>query len=191
MDEKKRVEGELRSSRPASWEQIPDIDLYKDQLTEYLKRQHIGFVLGMEEPLTSAMINNYIKVGVLPRAKGKRYDRDHIAYLTAVALLKQVLSVQETGDLLGIALADHDESAEEGDAEDRGEGADDEAVKKFYGEFTKDLDAALCEEADKLTKVKSMDDLSDLAMKLAVRSYADKLLCRELLQLTKGQNPEF
>ena len=47
MDEKKRVEGELRSSRPASWEQIPDIDLYKDQLTEYLKRQHIGFVLGI------------------------------------------------------------------------------------------------------------------------------------------------
>ena len=73
MDGSKELEKQLRENRPAEWEQIPDIDLYKDQLTEYLKRQHIGFVLGMEEPLTSAMINNYIKVGVLPRAKGKRY----------------------------------------------------------------------------------------------------------------------
>ena len=88
MSEKEELEKELKEQRPAGWEQIPDIDLYKDQLTEYLKRQHIGFVLGMEEPLTSAMINNYVKAGVLPRAKGKRYDRDHIAYLTVGSRVK-------------------------------------------------------------------------------------------------------
>ena len=104
MKAKKQLEEELRTERPAPWDQIPDIDLYKDQLTEYLKRQHIGFAMNVEDPLTSAMINNYIKVGVLPRANGKRYDRTHIAYLTAVALLKQVLSVQETGELIGLGL---------------------------------------------------------------------------------------
>ena len=162
---KEKLEEELLTERPSSWEQIPDIDLYKDQLTEYLKRQHIGFVLGMEEPLTSAMINNYVKVGVLPRAKGKRYDREHIAYLTCVALLKQVLSVQETGDLLDIVV--------------------DDDVKDFYGRYEKTLDEALCKAADELKKAESEDELKELAMKLAVQSYADKLLARELIGMLK------
>lgn len=160
---REELEEKLRTERPAAWDQIPDIDLYKDQLTEYLKRQHIGFVLGMEEPLTSAMINNYIKVGVLPRANGKRYNRDHIAYLTAVSLLKQVLSVQETGDILKLA----------GDKGD---------VKDFYEEYADMLDEALESAADELGKAEE-NDLRGLAMKLAVQSYADKLLARELINL--------
>ena len=168
MDGSKELEKQLRENRPAEWEQIPDIDLYKDQLTEYLKRQHIGFVLGMEEPLTSAMINNYIKVGVLPRAKGKRYDRDHIAYLTAVSLLKQVLSVQETGALLGMSIEDDD-------------------VKAFYGKYSDMLDDALNGVAEELSKAKSGDDVRKLALKLAVRSYADKLLSRELISMVSEE----
>ena len=166
MSEKEELEKELKEQRPAVWEQIPDIDLYKDQLTEYLKRQHIGFVLGMEEPLTSAMINNYVKAGVLPRAKGKRYDRDHIAYLTAVSLLKQVLSVQETGKLLEMSM----------------EGQD---VQEFYKQYTDELDKALSSEAETLEKIDSADELKRTALMLAVRSYADKLLSRELIKLAE------
>ena len=166
MSEKEELEKELKEQRPAGWEQIPDIDLYKDQLTEYLKRQHIGFVLGMEEPLTSAMINNYVKAGVLPRAKGKRYDRDHIAYLTAVSLLKQVLSVQETGKILEMSM------------EGRG-------VQEFYKQYTNELDKALSSEAETLEKIDSADELKRTALMLAVRSYADKLLSRELIKLAE------
>ena len=160
--DKADLEEALRTMRPAEWGQIPDIDLYKDQLTEYLKRQHIGFALGMEEPLTSAMINNYIKSGVLPRAKGKRYDRDHIAYLTAVALLKQVLSVQETGSLLDTVMSGSE-------------------VKDFYGRYAGALDSALLKAADELSGADTDDKLRDLALDLAVESYADKLLAREIL----------
>lgn len=160
---KEELEEAFRTERPAEWDQIPDIDLYKDQLTEYLKRQHIGFVLGMEEPLTSAMINNYIKSGVLPRAKGKRYDRDHIAYLTAVSLLKQVLSVQETGEFLN-------------------EEVKDENVRGFYEKYIGELDQALAAAAEKLREAGSDDDIPDLILKLAVSSYTEKLLCRELLK---------
>ena len=166
MSEKEELEKELKEQRPARWEQIPDIDLYKDQLIEYLKRQHIGFVLGMEEPLTSAMINNYVKAGVLPRAKGKRYDRDHIAYLTAVSLLKQVLSVQETGKILEMSM----------------EGR---SVQEFYEQYTDELDKALSSEAETLEKIDSADELKRTALMLAVRSYADKLLSRELIKLAE------
>ncbi len=167
--EKDELKKKLEETRPAPWEQIPDIGLYKDQLTEYLKRQHIGFVLEEEEPLTSAMINNYIKAGVLPRANGKRYGRDHVAYLTAVSLLKQVLSVQETGELLGAQT----------------DGGD---VRDFYERYRDELDAALNAASGKLCGPEGCsgdgtdkERLSELALRLAVESYADKLLCREIL----------
>lgn len=167
--EKDELKKKLEEARPAPWEQIPDIGLYKDQLTEYLKRQHIGFVLEEEEPLTSAMINNYIKAGVLPRANGKRYGRDHVAYLTAVSLLKQVLSVQETGELLGAQTAGGD-------------------VRDFYERYRDELDAALSAASGKLCGPEGCsgdstdkERLSELALRLAVESYADKLLCREIL----------
>ena len=57
----------------------------------------------MGESLTSAMVNNYIKDGAMPRAEGKRYSRTHLAYLTALCALKQVLSVKDAGLLLAAA----------------------------------------------------------------------------------------
>ena len=36
------------------------------------------------------MVNNYTKNALVPRAEGKKYNRDHLAYLTFVCILKQV-----------------------------------------------------------------------------------------------------
>ena len=82
----------LETQRPADWEKLPDISLYMDQVIAYLPRQQIRF--GEGEEMTSAMVNNYIKDGLLPRAEGKRYNRTHLAYRTAISALKQVLSVK-------------------------------------------------------------------------------------------------
>ena len=94
----------LEEKRPNKWDDIPDIDLYMDQVLSYMPRQHAG--LELDENLTAAMVNNYIKKGLLPRAKGKKYNREHIAYLTAICLLKQVLSVTDTGELLKARIED-------------------------------------------------------------------------------------
>ena len=94
---KERLEGE----RPVDWEGFPDIGLYMDQLISYMPRQLIHY--GEGEALTSAMVNNYIKDGAMPRAEGKRYSRTHLAYLTALCALKQVLSVKDAGLLLDAA----------------------------------------------------------------------------------------
>ena len=58
MDKIKEFKEQLRNARPEEWEQIPDIDLYMDQVISYMTRQHIGLGLENEETLTSAMINN-------------------------------------------------------------------------------------------------------------------------------------
>ncbi len=69
MDLKERMEHE----RPAQWHELPDIALYMDQIIAYMPRQLIRF--DDREALTSAMVNNYIKDGLVPRAAGKRYGR--------------------------------------------------------------------------------------------------------------------
>ena len=52
-----------------------------------------------DDGLTAAMVNNYTKSGLVPRAEGKKYNRDHLAYLTAICVLKRVMSTKDM-DLL-------------------------------------------------------------------------------------------
>lgn len=87
-----------------------DIALYMDQIISYLPRQLIHF--DDSEELTSAMVNNYIKEGLVPRAAGKRYGPIHLGYLTAVCALKKVLSVRDMGILIAAGEA-RDKTPEE------------------------------------------------------------------------------
>lgn len=97
MDELQNLKDRMERERPTAWKDLPDIALYMDQLISYMPRQLIRFDEG--NALTSAMVNNYIKDGLVPRAEGKRYGPIHLGYLTAVVALKQVLSVRDIGAL--------------------------------------------------------------------------------------------
>ncbi|QIB68577.1 DUF1836 domain-containing protein [Aminipila butyrica] len=162
MDELKELKKALQEQRPNEWEDIPDIDLYMDQVLNYMVRQHIGLESG--ETLTSAMVNNYIKKELLPRAKGKRYERQHIAYLTAICLFKQVLSVDSTKELLDSQLTDSD-------------------IKGFYKKYRTKLDQSYNEVAEKIDENMDKQEISELVLELAVSSYAQKMACERLLEL--------
>ena len=83
VEEIRELKERLERERPVEWEAFPDIGLYMDQLISYMPRQLIHY--GEGESLTSAMVNNYIKDGLVPRADGKRYGPIHLGYLTADA----------------------------------------------------------------------------------------------------------
>jgi hypothetical protein len=158
---KAQLHQRLSEQRPVAWDQLPDISLYMDQVVSYLPRQLIRF--GEEEQLTSAMVNNYSKEGLLPRAEGKKYSRTHLAHLTAICALKQVLSVREIKAILSLAGAETRADA-------------------FYARFCAVLDEALSETADKLSDDDG-EDLPALALKLALSSYANKLACQRILDI--------
>ena len=103
MDELQNLKDRMERERPTAWKDLPDIALYMDQLISYMPRQLIRFDEG--NALTSAMVNNYIKDGLVPLAKGKRYGPIHLGYLTAVVALKQVLSVRDIGALMSAGRA--------------------------------------------------------------------------------------
>lgn len=162
-DKLRAFKEQLLTCRPEKWEQIPDLDLYMDQVINYMERQHIGLGESGDETLTSAMVNNYVKHGLLPRAKGKKYSREHMSYLTAICLLKQVLSVGETGALLEKEM-EHC------------------SIESFYEKYLRTLDAAFSETADMIEPDADDEELTALALSMAVESYAKMLACKKILQ---------
>ncbi len=77
------------------WNELPDIDLYMDQVVNILDRNLGCFASDNTKIVTSTMINNYVKQKVVKPPKNKKYDRVHLAYLIPVCILKQVLSISE------------------------------------------------------------------------------------------------
>ena len=70
--------------------EIPDVGLYLEQTTKYINSflEPIGF------EITSAMIKNYVKKGLLKNPEKKQYYADHIAHLIAVSVLKNVIPLE-------------------------------------------------------------------------------------------------
>ena len=56
--------------------------------------------------MTKSMVNNYVKVGMIPRPTGKKYDRDHLAMLIMIGVLKQALSMESISRLLEVVCRD-------------------------------------------------------------------------------------
>ncbi len=166
MEELKELKNRLLEERPQGWDDFPDIGLYMDQIISYMPRQLIHY--GDGETLTSAMVNNYIKDGMLPRAEGKRYSRTHLAYLTAICALKQVLSVRGASLLVGAGTVSRD-------------------AEYLYGYFCGELDKALAETGQALDEETAEKDLPKLALGLALRSYADKLACERILDIIRAR----
>ena len=164
MEELEELKKRLEEERPMVWDGFPDIGLYMDQVISYVSRQLITYDGG--ETLTPAMVNNYIKDGLLPRADGKKYARTHLAYLTAICALKQVLSVRDASRLIGAGVAFPEKD-----------------TKGLYEYFCRELDRALTETAESLDENLTEDRLPALALGLALRSYADKLACQRVLSL--------
>ena len=88
------------------YDEIPDIDLYMDQLLAYIdKILSPFFEHSNEKILTTSMVNNYVKQGVLPPTVKKRYSRQHVILLIEICLAKQLYSIQEIGKLLAVQNA--------------------------------------------------------------------------------------
>ena len=73
-------------------EDIPNIDLYMDQVTSFLNTRLKSTTRnkGEDKILTKTMINNYTKAKVLPPPVKKKYGRMHIMLLIMIFHLKTV-----------------------------------------------------------------------------------------------------
>ena len=111
MRETDEAAGALRAEL-APWDQLPDLGLYMDQVITYLERMFAPMrPHAAEKLITSAMINNYVKAGLVPRPAGKKYERAHLAALVMVTTLKASMRMDAIARLLRAPSAPEDPRA--------------------------------------------------------------------------------
>lgn len=87
---------------------IPNIDLYMDQVTTYLNgkfntsKRHDG-----DKLLTKTMINNYAKSRLLPPPEKKKYSKDHMIILILIFFFKNVISINDIQTIVTPLLKDY------------------------------------------------------------------------------------
>ena len=84
-------------------EDIPNIDLYMDQVTSYIdsRLKKTARHQGTDRILTKTMINNYAKNDLLPPPDKKKYNKEHILLLVFIYYFKNILSISDIQQMLG------------------------------------------------------------------------------------------
>lgn len=154
-----------KESDTVGWDRLPEIYLYMDQVLTYMNKQLCLFERDENTCLlTSSMINNYVKDGVLPRPEQKKYSREHLAILTVICMLKQVLSIQDISTLIKILLQSASQS-------------------EMYDRFTEAQVAAMKDVCKRVIDTASHGeaDLTRLAIELSVEANARRTAAERIL----------
>ncbi len=80
---------------------IPNIDLYMDQVTSFMEKQLKSTKRNDDDKvLTKTMINNYAKNDLLPAPFKKKYSKEHLLLLTFIYYFKNIMSMKDIETLL-------------------------------------------------------------------------------------------
>ena len=159
----------LRDFHLPRWQELPDLDLYMDQVIQLVDQYLMPVIQTEKHPLlTPAMVNNYVKKGLIPAPIKKRYQRKHLAFLIAITLLKQVITIPEVksgilfqGKVSGIR----------------------EAYDLFCDEQEKSIQFII-NQAQLSTKNLAIPiELDRIAVQAATRAFANKLLAEKMIIL--------
>lgn len=155
----------------ARWEELPDLELYMDQVITFLNRHLAPLLEEDRELVTAAMVNNYVKQGLIPKPEKKKYTRRHVAYLMTITILKQVLTITEIRD--GIVLYTRQMGT----------------AQRSYDHFCEEMELALGLVCNQLTNAEPhLDRLevppAELVMlRMAATSFVCKLAARKAMAL--------
>jgi hypothetical protein len=88
---------------------IPEIDLYMDQVIQLFENKLGALRRGEEDKiLTKTMINNYAKGKLLMSINNKKYSKEHIILMSLIYNLKGALSITDIKTLLSGVVDSHD-----------------------------------------------------------------------------------
>ena len=165
---------EMENYRMPNWNDLPDIDLYMDQVITYLEKQLAVFSKNEDEKLiTPAMINNYVKNEIIPRPLNKKYTREHMAHLISVLNLKNILSLMDINRLIS-----HEELDKPiNELFDQLNSIQNEAFKDTALRVSDSLEKLDSDIADKDNE----ERLSLLALKFSLEANANRIAAKKIL----------
>lgn len=140
------------------WDDLPDFDLYMDQVVFYVDQQLRPLYFNNEKIITSSMVNNYVKNSIVKAPEKKRYSRKHIAYLIIICLFKKTFSLTEITKFIDIQVSMKQSN-----------------LMEAYNSFAEIFDRALKE---KITTHYLVQEERDTPHKLLMDSVIQTLVCK-------------
>ena len=84
---------ELNLKNQLTLDEIPELDLYMDQVIALMEKYLCDTSNEDNKLITPSMINNYVKLSIMPAPIKKKYSREHLAYLIIICSLKQAIPI--------------------------------------------------------------------------------------------------
>ena len=166
----------LAAHKLPRWENFPDIELYMDQVVAVMEKAlELYNKVGEEESrlITPSIINNYVKLKVIPAPNKKKYNREHLAYLVMICILKQTLAISSIVKIIESNL-------------------ESKKINELYNEFCGIYENVIPfvnigepffegDEQNELSSLDREDDINGFILKSAILSTAGKFVCEEML----------
>ncbi len=89
---KEQLSTSIIGLRLPRYHEIPNVGLYLEQTVKYINECLAPLT---DEGITSSMVSNYVKRGLVDNPCKKQYSRDQVAYLLFIAVVKTVLSMDD------------------------------------------------------------------------------------------------
>ncbi|MCR5116967.1 MAG: DUF1836 domain-containing protein [Lachnospiraceae bacterium] len=172
-------------------EEIPDIDLYMDQVTTFLDEKLKSSARNPkaeEKLVTKTMINNYAKTDVIPAPIRKKYSRDHIFLIIFVYYYKNFLQINDVKTLLDPIRENFLDAGGEFGIEDVYKEVFDNleaSFSKIEADVTKDYEEAMKSFEDAPKDMQEYLKLFNLISKISTDIYVKKLLVEKMIDSIK------
>ena len=175
----------LAAHKLPRWESFPDIELYMDQVVAVIEKALELYNKGGSEEsklITPSIINNYVKLKIIPAPHKKRYNREHLAYLVMICILKQTLAISSIVKIIETNL-------------------ESKSIKELYNEFCSIYENVIPfvnmgenfiedDTQSEFEVLEKSDDMNGFILKSAILSTAGKFICEEMLLAMNTQPKE-
>lgn len=151
------------------YKELPEIELYMDQVISLMENYLAPFSpLWENKIVTRSMINNYVKLHIMPAPVNKRYSREHLAYLIMICILKQTLPIRSIVALINLGLKQN-------------------SIEELYNSFAKSyfevLTNAVNGAVNRLdTDGETSEVFTDIIINMAVNSVSGRFLCESAIK---------
>ena len=142
-----------------------------DQVLSLISRYFRDFPGFGEKGLTSSMVNNYVKLGIIPAPEKKRYNRVHLAYLVIICILKTVMPITMIRNMISSMVIDK------------------ASYEILYNRFCEHFENVVSNARKTVDEMLIRDSSpTDLAILSAIRSHTEQAIALQLIRSMTAEN---
>ena len=171
-DEFKKWTNSMINFHLPRWDELPDMDLYKDQVVTIVQKYLDPLNIKTDTLITPSIINNYVKWKVVPKPnKKKQYNRVHVGSFICISVLKQVMNIHDIKFGIEYEVKLHGE-------------------EEAYNRFATALENALVEICTRLSRDEEVSYLKDkdIGMSLSCNALTSMLVSKNYFSFEKKKS---